>query len=142
MNSSNRHLRYGWWSLLVFLVLGLGLETLHGFKVGWYLDVSHDMRRLMFTLAHAHGALLGLVNIAAGLTLRAVKEMSLSRGASSALIWGSILMPAGFFLGGIIVHDGDPSLGVVLVPVGAFLLLYGVARAAQAVAKGTSQPAK
>jgi len=135
-------LRYGWWSLLVFLVLGLGLETLHGFKVGWYLDVSHDMRRLMFTLAHAHGALLGLVNIAAGLTLRAVKEMSLSRGASSALIWGSILMPAGFFLGGIIVHDGDPSLGVVLVPVGAFLLLYGVARAAQAVAKGTSQPAK
>ncbi len=39
------HLRFGWWSLLVFLLLGLVLETLHGFKIGWYLDVSNSIRR-------------------------------------------------------------------------------------------------
>ena len=73
MNTSDQHLRFGWWSLFAFLALGLVLETLHGFKLAWYLNVDVEMRRLMFTLAHAHGALFGLVNIAAGVTLRTVK---------------------------------------------------------------------
>src|SRR5215471_12678578 len=59
-----RHLRFGWWSLLVFLTLGILLEGLHGFKVGWYLSESNSTRRLMFTLAHAHGTLLGVLQIA------------------------------------------------------------------------------
>jgi hypothetical protein len=126
MNSSDRHLRFGWWSLFGFLALGVVLETLHGFKIGWYLNVDLEMRRLMFTLAHAHGALLGLVNIAAGLTLRTVKGFDLTRGFSLSLLWGSALLPAGFLLGGLIIHDGDPGLGVLLVPVGACFLLYGV----------------
>ena len=58
-----RHLRFGWWSLATFGLLGLVLETLHGFKVGAYLDVSNETRRLMWTLAHAHGTLLGLVHL-------------------------------------------------------------------------------
>ena len=41
-----RHLRFGWWSLLVFATLGLVLESLHGFKVRAYLDVSNETRRL------------------------------------------------------------------------------------------------
>lgn len=127
MNFSDRHLRFGWWSLLVFLALGLLLETLHGFKLGWYLDVGAELRRLMFTLAHAHGTLLALVNIAAGLTLRVVPGFALKPAASHALIWGSILLPAGFFLGGLVIHDGDPGLGILLVPVGALALLYAVA---------------
>jgi len=135
MNPSDRHLRFGWWSLFTFLTLGVVLETLHGFKIGWYLDVDVEMRRLMFTLAHAHGTLLALVNIAAGLTLRTVKGFELTPGASRSLIWGSILLPAGFLLGGLIIHDGDPGLGVVLVPVGALLLLYGVGSAARALGK-------
>jgi len=142
VNLSHRHLRYGWWTLFVFLALGVVLETLHGFKLGWYLDVSNQTRRLMFTLAHAHGTLLALVNIAAGLTLRTVKEVVISPRASSALIWGSAILPAGFFLGGIIVHDGDPSLGVALVPIGALLLLYGVGSAARSVAQGTASSVK
>ena len=72
MKLSNRHLSFGWWSLLGWLALGLGLEALHGFKTGWYLDVGNETRRLMFTLAHAHGTLLALINLAAGLTLRVV----------------------------------------------------------------------
>ena len=66
-----RHLAFGWWSLFVFGALGLILETLHGFKVPAYLDVSNESRRLMWTLAHAHGTLLGLIHIAFALTLRA-----------------------------------------------------------------------
>jgi len=135
MNPSDRHLRFGWWSLFAFLTLGVVLETLHGFKIGWYLDVDVEMRRLMFTLAHAHGTLLALVNIAAGITLRTVKGFELTSGASRSLIWGSILLPAGFLLGGMIIHDGDPGLGVVLVPAGALLLLYGVGSAARALGK-------
>ena len=57
-----RHLRFGWWSVLVFLTLGTALEVMHGFKVDWYLNVANETRRLMWTLAHAHGVLLGLVH--------------------------------------------------------------------------------
>ena len=99
MHSSDRNLRFGWWSLLVFLSLGAALETLHGFKIGWYVDVGNETRRLMFTLAHAHGTLLALLNIAAGLTARSVERFELRPSISFALIWAAILLPAGFFLG-------------------------------------------
>ena len=40
-----RHLRFGWWSLGLFLVLGAVLEGLHGFKADWYVDASSETRR-------------------------------------------------------------------------------------------------
>jgi hypothetical protein len=132
---ADRNLRFGWWSLLIFLLFGGALETLHGFKIGWYLDVGNEMRRLMFTLAHAHGTLLALVNIAAGLTARSVARFDLRPSISSVLIWAAILLPAGFFLGGVVTYGGDPGLGVWLVPVGAILLLYSVARIALDLSK-------
>lgn len=132
MNTSfDRNLRFGWWSLFAWLALGLGLEALHGFKLGWYLDVGQEMRRLMLTLAHAHGTLLALVNIGAGLTARTVKDFVPSPSASWTLVAAGVLLPVGFLLGGIVIHDGDPGLGVLLVPVGALALLYGVARVAR-----------
>src|SRR2546423_2621280 len=76
-HNCDRNLRFGWWSLLVFLSLGGLLETLHGFKIGWYVDVGNEMRRLMFTLAHAHGTALALVNIVAGLTARSVEQFEI-----------------------------------------------------------------
>jgi hypothetical protein len=60
---SRRHLAFGWCALLFFLTLGIGLEAMNGFKIGWYLDVSNATRRHMFKLAHAHGVLLALVNM-------------------------------------------------------------------------------
>jgi hypothetical protein len=128
-----RHLRFGWWSLLVFLTLGLGLEALHGFKVGWYLNVDHSTRRLMLTLAHAHGVLLALVHIAFALTVRILPASSLVRVrfASPCLIAASVLLPGGFALGGIFVYGGDPGLGVLLSPVGALLLFLAVYRTAR-----------
>jgi hypothetical protein len=130
VNNFDSNLRFGWWSLLVFLSLGGILEILHGFKVGWYVDVGNEMRRLMFTLAHAHGTALALVNIAAGLTARNVKRVNARTSVSMSLIWAGILFPAGFFLGGVVTYGGDPGLGIWLVPIAAALLAYGVARIA------------
>ena len=125
---ARRHLRIGWWSLLCFATVGLVLEMLHGFKVRAYLDVSNETRRLMWTLAHAHGTLLSLVHVIFGLSLRATAESFVRnlRLISSCLIGASVLLPGGFFLGGIVVYGGDPGLGVLLVPVGAVLLLAAV----------------
>jgi hypothetical protein len=115
----------------------LALEAFHGFKVRAYLDASSDTRRLMWTLAHAHGTLLSLVHVAYALTLRGVPSLAPLRPAlvSGSLIGASILLPGGFFLGGVHFYAGDPGLGVLLVPVGASLLLtavFLVARAASA----------
>ena len=135
MNNSDRNLRFGWWSLLIFLSLGGGLEALHGFKAGYYVDVGNDMRRLMFTLAHAHGTALGLVNIAAALTARHFKNFDLQPSVSMSLIWAGILFPVGFFLGGVVTYGGDPGLGIWLVPIAAILLFYAVLRIAVDVTK-------
>ncbi len=130
MNFARRHLVCGWCFLLLYLFVGLLLEALHGFKFGWYLDVDNEMRRLMLTLGHAHGTLLALVNIAAGLTLRSLDGFTIRPSASVSLVWSAILLPGGFFLGALMPHGGDPGIGVGLVPVGGLMLLYGVARTA------------
>lgn len=128
MDYSRLHLRFGWWSLLVFTALGLVLEGLHGFKVGAYLNVSSESRRLLWTLAHAHGTLLSVVHVIVGVSLRVAPEL---RAANQRLIFrslvaASILLPGGFFLGGVVFYAGDPGLGAMLIPVGAALLLLAV----------------
>ena len=55
-------------------MLGVFLETLHGFKAGFYLDASSATRRLMWTLAHAHGTLLSLVHLALAAFLNAALD--------------------------------------------------------------------
>src|SRR6185369_15955470 len=37
-----RHVRFGYFALLAFLTLGVALEALHGFKIGFYLDVASE----------------------------------------------------------------------------------------------------
>src|SRR5262245_44571722 len=92
-----RHLALGWYTLLVYSCIGVALELLHAFKVGIYLDVDSETRRLMWRLAHAHGGLLGLVNIAFALTLRFAPrpEASSLRLASSCLAGACLLLPLG-----------------------------------------------
>jgi hypothetical protein len=119
-----RHLRYGWWSLLLFVCLGIFLESLHGFKVAWFLDVGTEPRRLMWRLAHAHGTFLSLVHIAYAVTLHAKPGFAFATPfVSAALMGASILMPVGFFLGGTVIYGGDPGVGIVLLPMGAGLLV-------------------
>jgi len=129
---AHRHLRAGWIALAVYLTLGIALEALHGFKVGFYLDVGNETRRLLFRLAHAHGTLLAIVNILYGLTVRAVPESGRPL-ASGALLAALVLLPLGFFAGGIVIHGGDPGLPILLVPAGALALLVGTLVTARAV---------
>ena len=129
------HLKFGWWALLLFLALGIVLETMHGFKIGWYLDVSNSTRRLMLTLAHTHGALLALINIAFGITARAT-QIAPGRAASHCLRGASLLLPGGFFLGGLVINGGDPGVGILLVPVGGLLLLIAVGLTARNLSRG------
>lgn len=124
---ARRHLRIGWWTLLVFAALGLILESLQGFKVAAYLDVSNDTRRTMWRLAHTHGTLLGAINVLFALTLRSsAAPAAAAPRISIALIAATVLLPLGFFLGGVVFYAGDPGIGVLLVPLGGVLLLLAL----------------
>ena len=125
---ARRHLRFGWWSLLAFAGLGLVLESLQGFKVGAYLDVANETRRMLWRLAHAHGTLLAIVHVLFGLHMRTTvgKSVDRARAISLALTGASVLVPGGFFLGGFGFVGGDQGLAVLLVPVGAVLLFLAL----------------
>ena len=129
-----RHLRLGWWTLAISLLLGLVLEALHGFKVGWYLDVGQETRRTMLTLAHTHGSLIGLVNVTAAICVSVFTHLTLSRFASAAFLTG-LLLPLGFLLGAFGVHGGDPGIGILLAPVGGISLVAGVVSLARSATK-------
>ena len=122
---SMQHLRFGWSGLLVFAALGVALEALHAWKVGAYLGVDNETRRLMWTLAHAHGVGLSLLQIAyaASLRLMAAAPTQLTSRLFHA---ATVLVPLGFFLGGVNTYEADPGFGILLVPVGALALLIAL----------------
>lgn len=134
---ASTHFRLGWIGVLVFLSLGLVLEALHGFKVGLYLDVDQETRRLMWRLAHAHGTLLSVLHLGFAATVAHLPQLAapLCTLASRCLSGALILMPAGFLLGGVWIHGGDPGLGVLLVPPGGLLLLVGVFAIVRAIGR-------
>ena len=117
---------HGWVMVLISVCLGLTLEALHLFKSPFYLEVS--LRRDLWTLAHAHGTLLGLLVVVMGYSARALIPAAEARNAPLKLLRAaSVLVPCGFFLGGVWASEGDPSLFILLVPFGAALLLFGIA---------------
>ncbi len=134
---ARKHLRFGWWALLGFLTFGALLEAFHGFKIGYYLDVANDARRLAFRLAHAHGTLLSLVHVALGLTLasRFAPSLRSARRASSLLVAATLLLPGGFFLGGLFLQSGDPGVGIFLVPLGALALFAAIFQVARGISR-------
>lgn len=129
-----RHKQWGWWLLFVSLLLGMALDILHGLKLGWYLDVSSQTRRLMWTLAHAHGTLVALVHLAFA---SAAGELApRARGlASKSLIAAGVLLPGGFLLGGVYTYSGDPGVGALAAPIGGVLLIVAVGLTARAMAQ-------
>ena len=126
---AQRHFCIGWAALLLFLSMGAFLESLHAFKVELYLDPGFKMRREMWTLAHAHGTLLALIQFgfAAGLMHFGRWTIERLKLVSFFLIDAAVLIPLGFFLGGLFPTESDPWVGVYLVPLGAFLLFVAVA---------------
>jgi hypothetical protein len=122
------HQLWGWSALLLFAALGLTLEVLNGLKLGFLLDPEFHMRREMWRLAHAHGTLLSVVQLVfSGALARGVLASRERAQLASKLLRGAlVLMPLGFFLGGVAPSESDPWLGIWLVPVGGTLLLLGL----------------
>jgi lipopolysaccharide export LptBFGC system permease protein LptF len=81
----------------------------------------------MWRLAHAHGTLLALVNIAFACSLPHVgveaHRLARLRRSSACLLVAALMLPAGFFLGGVFASSADPNPLVALVPAGAALLI-------------------
>lgn len=119
--SARKSLRYGFTALLLFVVGGLTLEFLHLIKAPWYLE--NHLRRELWVLAHAHGALLALLNLIYSALL---PRMAAAARAGLWLRSGAALVPAGFFLGGIGNSEGDPSLAIALTPIGALAVLIAL----------------
>ena len=127
---ASRHMRFGWLLIFTYVLLGLLLEVMHGFKVAFYLDVENEARRLVWTLAHTHGTLIGVLNLLFAYD-------SLFQTASGCFTAAGVLMPLGFFLGGIVIYGGDPGLPVLLAPVGGALLVVAVAITALGAVRAT-----
>lgn len=131
-----RHHRVGWSLLAISATAGLLLETLVGFRVPWLVDVDVEIRRTMFRLAHAHGALLGLVHVGFALALGGGRLRGLaSPGRTSMLLLvGSLAIPIGFLGGGAWIVGSDPGLLVLLVPAGAVAWIAGLVDVARGAA--------
>ncbi len=135
---ARRHVALGLWALLLFITLGAALEGLHAFKADAYLNAENEARRLMWRLAHAHGTLLSLLHVVFGVLAGGgyLKGSSLLRLSSGALSAALLLLPCGFFLGGVVLRGGDPGPLVLLVPPGAVCLFAAVLLAALSLDRG------
>jgi hypothetical protein len=129
--ATRRALVTGFVLLAVFLPLGLTLEALHALKVQVYLGST--VRREMWTLAHAHGNLLGILCLVfAALGERIGGDGRRRMRIARLLSAGAVFMPIGFLLGGVLNSEGDPSLLILLVPVGGVLVLLALISAMRA----------
>lgn len=122
--------RFGWTSLLGWALFGLALEAMHGFKIGAYLDDA--LARELMVLAHAHGVGLALVVLAFGEAGAPLFGDGRDHGATRALHAGALIVPVAFALSSIAHPEGDPNVLVWLVPLGALMVVYALARAARA----------
>ena len=136
--ATRRALVTGWLLLAFFLPLGLTLEALHAMKVAVYL--GSEMRREMWTLAHAHGNLLGILCLVfAALGERISPDGQRRARLATWLAVGAVSMPLGFLLGGVLNSESDPSLGILLVPFGGLVLLVALIGAARAALAGDAK---
>lgn len=138
MTDPRTHFRFGWWTLALFALGGLVLEALHGFKVGLYLDPGGETRRLLWTLAHAHGTLFGLLHLGWGATVASVADLDGKQvlRVSRLLRGATVLLPGGFALGGIWTYGSDPGpLAAVLTPVGGVMMVAAMIFAARALSR-------
>ena len=127
--------RYGWWGLLVWACLGLGLEAAHGFKLPFFLD--DELTHLLLRLGHAHGvglSLLMLVHSSAGVPLLS-KRADSGRPVGSALMIAAICLPGGFVLGSIDHPEGDPAVAILLAPIGRIALIWALLQLALAASR-------
>lgn len=124
--------RFGWTSLTLWAALGFALEAAHGFKLEAYL--GDELARMLLRLGHAHGVGLALVVLVYGVS--GVPVLAPRPGepplAGKLLRAAAVLMPLGFALSAFGHPEGDPSVAIFAVPIGALALLAGLAQLAYA----------
>jgi hypothetical protein len=121
------HARAGWTLLALGLAFGVTLEAMEAFRVSWV--VADVWRNRLWSLAHFHADAMGLLNLVYRPYARGLAE-------SRVLAIGSALIPLGFLLGGLAHAEGDPGLGILLVPSGAALVISVAARQATRAWRG------
>lgn len=126
--------RLGWTALTLYACAGVALEAAHGWKLAAYLDDA--LTRELLRLSHAHGAGLSIIVIVFGASAAPRLDPRVAAHLVRALTAAALLIPLGFALGALGHPEGDPSAGIVLVPLGALALLYALARTAIALWRG------
>jgi hypothetical protein len=116
------HLRLSIALVALFMASGLWLEAMYGLRAEGWLD--DPLRREFLRLGHAHGGLLGLVNVALAWALERLQTPGAWAGKIRvAALLGALLVGLGFMLGGLMHGPTDPGVAVLAVPAGAMLLL-------------------
>jgi peptidoglycan/LPS O-acetylase OafA/YrhL len=118
----DRHLRLSLGLIAVFTAMGLWLEAMFGLRAeGW---VDDPLRREFLRLGHAHGAALGILNVALAWAMRRLKTPDgWARRIRLAAWLGAIAVGVGFVGGGIWHGATDPGPLVLCVPAGAMMVI-------------------
>jgi hypothetical protein len=115
------HLRLSLATIAVFLAMGLWLESMFGLRTRGFVD--DDLRRELLRLGHAHGGLLGLLNLALAWAMtRLETPASWAPKIRVAALFGAWLVGLGFTFGGVWHGPTDPGAAVLVVPAGALML--------------------
>lgn len=127
--SASLHLRLSLLLVAAFLGLGIIVESLLGTRAAALWD--DPLRREFVRLGHAHGGLLGLLNLALGWAMTHLHTPEgWARKVRVAAWLGATFVGLGFLGGGVWHGATDPGLLILLVPTGALLLLSALIAAA------------
>ena len=116
------HVRLSLLLVAAFLGLGIIVESLLGTRAAALWD--DELRREFVRLGHAHGGLLGLLNLGIGWAMLHLRTPEGWARKLRVAAWsGAALVGLGFLGGGIWHGATDPGLLILMVPTGALLLL-------------------
>lgn len=120
--SERAHLRLTIASIAVFLAFGIVLEGLYGLRRAEWMD--DEIRREFWRLGHAHGGLLGVLNLALAWAMgRLATPVAWASRIRLAAWVGAGMVGLGFFGGGLFHGPTDPGPAVLVVPAGAAMVL-------------------
>lgn len=126
---AERHLRCAIAMVALFLATGLWLEAMYGLRAAGWID--DPIRREFLRLGHAHGGLLGLVNVGLAWALeRLATPTEWARRIRVAALVGAGMVGVGFLGGGLWHGPTDPGPIILAVPAGALMILAALVAAA------------
>ncbi len=96
-----------------------------GLRVEGFVD--HPLQREFLRLGHAHGGILGLLNLGIGWALERLETPDVwAAKIRIAALLGACLVGTGFFVGGLTHGPTDPGPLILIVPAGALLVLMAL----------------